>query len=162
MRAKTIDLLGSDSDKEEFFKEFELFDHLRALYTSKRRYRDLFNLCVFVGDLPSALDAALSGNLDDTGEVKTIGSVSHYMMAEAVFSRRGLIETEVKQCDDLLKSFKSPYLTKIASQWEKAFQIVDLLDDEDAPVSISSLDDELVKGFLCLFVSLYLPFSVCS
>lgn len=155
-------MLGSDSDKEEFFKEFELFDHLRAFYTSKRRYNDLFNLCVLVGDLSSALDVALSDKLGDTVEVKSIGTVFHYMMAEAVFSRRGLIETEVKQCDDLLKSHKSPYLTKIASQWEKAFQIVDLLDDEEAPVNISSLEDEHVKGFLCLFVSLHLPFSVCS
>lgn len=65
LRAKTIDLLGSASDKEEFSKEFELFDDLLSLYLSKRRYRDYFDLCALTGDLPSVLNVAISDDLDD-------------------------------------------------------------------------------------------------
>lgn len=156
LRAKTIDLLGSDVDKEQFFREFELFDHLRVLYLSKRKYSDLFNICVLTGDLASAIDVAVLYDLGYTVEERSVETVFHYVMAETVFARRGMIETRVKQLDALLKPHKSLYLTRLAFQWKKAFDIVGRFEGEEEPYNISSLEDGRVKNFLCLFVSVHL------
>lgn len=156
LRAKTIDLLGSDMDKEQFFREFELFDNLRALYECKERYSDLFNICVLTGDLVSAINVAVSYDLDYSVEEKSVEAVFHYVMAEAVFARRGLSQTGIKQPDLLLKCHKSPYLTRLASQWKAVFQILGHFEDEGQPYNISSLADGPVKDFLCLFVSEHL------
>lgn len=155
LRAKTIDLLGSDVDKEEFFREFELFDNLRALYLSEGRYNDLFNVCVLTGDLASALDVAISYDLGYTVEEKSVETVFHYVMAETVYARRGSTETGTKQRDELLKPYKPPYLTRLASQWKMAFEVIDRFEGEQEPFDISSLEDGRVKDFLCLFVSVY-------
>lgn len=155
LRAKTIDLLGSDVDKEQFFREFELFDHLRALYLSKGRYSDLFNICVLTGDLASAINAAISYDLGYTVEESSVETVFHYVMAETVFAHRGLIKMEVKQRGALLKPHKLPYLTRIASQWKKAFDFIGRFEDEGEPYNISPLEDGRVKDFLCLFVSVH-------
>lgn len=153
LRVKTIDLLGSDVDKEQFFREFELFDNLRALYVRKGRYSDLFNICVLTGDLSSAINVAISYDLGYTVEERSVEAIFHYVMAEAVFARRGLIQTDVKQPDALLKRHKLPYLTRLASQWKTAFEILGRFEDEGEPYNISSLEDGRVKDFICLFVS---------
>lgn len=157
LRAKTIDLLGSDVDKEQFFREFELFDHLRALYLAKERYSDLFNICVLTGDLSSAINVAISYDLGYTVEERSVETAFHYVMAETVFGHRGLIKTEAKKRDALLKPHKLPYLTRLVSQWKKAIDLIGCFEGEEKPYNISSLEDGRVKDFLCLFVSVH-PF----
>jgi hypothetical protein len=46
LRAITINMLGSDVCKIAFFKEFEIWDQLRALYSSKSRWFEYYDLSV--------------------------------------------------------------------------------------------------------------------
>lgn len=152
LRAKTIDLLGSDADKEAFFKEFEMTDQLRSFYASRRRYQELFDLCLIAGDLCSALHLVISRKLI-RASAEDVEKLLNYVVVEALFSRKGLIDEQSERDQVLLKAFTSPLLERLASPWKPMFHLLDSIDDEGSSIDLLHLEDGLAKDLFCLFVS---------
>ena len=178
LRAKTIDLLGSDIDKEAFFREFELFDQLCSFYEAKEQYRDLFELCLSIGDLTTALDAVITHRLDSVSD-NDVEKLFNYVVAESIFIRRGLVNLQLNQgtaqpdqvAEDfdqiteqsersrvlLKKAHSLPILEKAASHWEKAFLLFASVDNPNTSISLSDLQKGLARQFFCLFTIAFEP-----
>ena len=178
LRAKTIDLLGSDIDKEAFFREFELFDQLCSFYEAKEQYRDLFELCLSIGDLTTALDTVITHRLDSVSD-NDVEKLFNYVVAESIFIRRGLVNLQLNQgtaqpdqvAEDfdqiteqsersrvlLKKAHSLPILEKAASHWEKAFLLFASVDNPNTSISLSDLQKGLARHFFCLFTIAFEP-----
>lgn len=152
LRAKTIDLLGSDDDKEEFFKEFDMFDQLQSFYKSRGRYRELYDLSIDTGDLTTALEVAISHNMRFTVDGKSVEFVFNYVQAETILSRRGSNGAKMQQVNNLAETYESTCLAESALQWQAAMQLLHSIEDEEKRIEISGLKDGIVKDFFCLYV----------
>lgn len=152
LREKTISLLGSDADKEAFFKEFEMTDQLRSFYESKGRWFELYELTVFAGDLFSAMNILLTHKLLPVVDKKIIETLFQYAVTELFFVQRGFVQGKPEGHADLLKASKSTWLERIAQKWQMAFELIKSFEDENAPTSVKELEEGLLKDFFCLFV----------
>lgn len=128
-----------------------MFDQLHSFYESRKKYRDLYNLCLLTGDVPTALDAAISHNLGNISS-KDIEHLLNYVVAESIFTRREVVTTQSERCTILLKRARTlPILGKTADHWQEAFSVFASVDDADAFINFSHLQHGLAKSFCCTF-----------
>ena len=151
LRTMTIDLLGSDEDKEAFFREFEMTDQLGSFYESKKRYSDLYSLSLLTGDLCTALQLAISLKLENIG-ADQVETLFNYVVAEEIFARRGWSGKQGERDELLLKAMTSPILEMAASRWKPILSLFDSVDNKEAVIEFSCEEDGLPKDFFCLFV----------
>ncbi|EKV12225.1 TPR and ankyrin repeat-containing protein 1 [Penicillium digitatum PHI26] len=156
LRAITINMLGSDVCKIAFFKEFEIWDQLRALYSSKSRWFEYYDLSVAVGDIPVAMSTLLVHKLMPVVDKPVVEKLFNYSMVEILHAHRDLIPGKPER-DGLLKSVKSTYLEKLGAQWKTLLLLIDDFDDIDLPASVKHLDKGLLKDIFCLFVIAFEP-----
>ncbi|KAJ5783861.1 uncharacterized protein N7518_009538 [Penicillium psychrosexuale] len=156
LRAITINMLGSDVSKIAFFKELEMWDQLRALYSSKSRWFEYYDLSVAVGDIPAAISTLLVHKLIPVVDKPVVEKLFSYSMVEVLYAHRDLIPSKPER-DGLLKSAKSTYLEKLGAQWKSLLLLVDDFEDVDLPASVKTLDKGLVKDIFCLFVIAFEP-----
>ncbi|KAJ5519217.1 DNA helicase UvrD-like C-terminal [Penicillium expansum] len=135
LRAITINMLGSDVSKIAFFKEFEMWDQLRALYSSKSRWFEYYDLSVAVGDIPAAISTLLVHKLMPVVDKPVVEKLFNYSMVE---SNRLTLE-------------------KLGAQWKALLLLMDDFDDIDQPASVKHLDKGLLKDVFCLFVISFEP-----
>lgn len=145
-------MLGSDADKEAFFKEFEMIDQLRTFYESKGRWADIYELSVSAGDLLPAINILLTHKLLPVVEKKMLETVFQYAFTGILFAQRGLVKDKSEGDANLLKALKSTSLEKFAQQWQTAFELIRSFEDENAPASMKQLEEGLLKDLFCLFV----------
>lgn len=145
-------MLGSDAKKIEFFKEFEMWDQLRALYCSKSRWFELFTLLMDIGELSEALNTIMVHGLARVVENPIVEKLAQYTMAQELHTclRRS---PDKPGCFVLLKEFESARLEKIRRDWTRLFVLLDTFDDPECPVTVEGLELDEVKDFFCLFVS---------
>ncbi|OQD61522.1 hypothetical protein PENPOL_c016G10680 [Penicillium polonicum] len=156
LRAITINMLGSDVSKIAFFKEFEMWDQLRALYSSKSRWFEYYDLSVAVGEIPAAISTLLVHKLMPVVDKPVVERLFNYSMVEVLYAHRDLIPGKPER-DGLLKSVKSTYLEKLGAQWKALLLLIDDFDDVDLPASVKTLDKGLLKDIFCLFVIAFEP-----
>ncbi|KAJ6177949.1 hypothetical protein N7519_008410 [Penicillium mononematosum] len=156
LRAITINMLGSDVSKIAFFKEFEMWDQLRALYSSKSRWFEYYDLSVAVGDIPAAIGTLLVHKLMPVVDKPVVEKLFNYSMVEVLYAHRDLIPAKPER-DGLLKSVKLTYLEKLGAQWRTLLQLIDDFEDMDSPASVKHLDKGLSKDIFCLFVIAFEP-----
>lgn len=144
-------MLGSDVSKIAFFKEFEMWDQLRALYSSKSRWFEYYDLSVAVGEIPAAISTLLVHKLMPVVDKPVVEKLFNYSMVEVLYAHRDLIPGKPER-DGLLKSVKSTYLEKLGAQWKTLLLLIDDFDDVDLPASVKNLDKGLLKDIFCLFV----------
>ncbi|CAG8896595.1 unnamed protein product [Penicillium egyptiacum] len=156
LRAITINMLGSDVSKIAFFKEFEMWDQLLALYSSKSRWFEYYDLSVAVGDIPAAIGTLLVQKLMPVVDKPVVEKLFNYAMVEALYAHRDLIPAKPER-DGLLKSVKTTYLEKLGAQWRTLLLLIDDFEDMDLPASVKHLDKSLLKDIFCLFVIAFEP-----
>ncbi|KAI3103031.1 hypothetical protein CBS147333_7635 [Penicillium roqueforti] len=156
LRAITINMLGSDVSKIAFFKEFEMWNQLCTLYSSKSRWFEYYDLSVAVGDIPAAISTLLVHKLIPVVDKPVVEKLFSYSMVEVLYAHRDLIPSKPER-DGLLKSAKSTYLEKLGAQWKSLLLLVDNFEDVDLPASVKTLDKGLVKDIFCLFVIAFEP-----
>ncbi|KXG50377.1 Tetratricopeptide-like helical [Penicillium griseofulvum] len=156
LRAITINMLGSDACKISFFQEFEMWDQLRALYSSKGRWFEYYDLSVTVGDIPAAISTLLVYKLIPVVDKPVVEKLFNYSMIEVLYAHRDIIPGNPER-DGLLKSVKSTFLEKLGAQWRTLLLLIDDLEDVDSPASVKNLDKGLLKDVLCLFVIVFEP-----
>ncbi|KAL1999926.1 hypothetical protein VTN02DRAFT_3799 [Thermoascus thermophilus] len=153
LRAKTVNLLGSDTEKESFFREFDMVDQLVDLYRSKRRYQEIYYIYLEHGQLSMALDIVMTHNLFAVIPTHELETVFHYIQVGDIFSRRIIQRVAgIQQISDLRTTFGSTPLADVASQWERAHRIFTSIDNPEEVIEISALDDGIIKDFICLFI----------
>jgi hypothetical protein len=153
LRATTINLLGSDVVKIAFFKEFEMWDQLRALYTAKSRWFEYYELSVAVGDIPAAMKTLVVHKLMPVIDRPVLDKLFNYAMAEELYAYADLLPSSPER-DGLLKSIKSTNLESLGAQWKAIFSSLDRLRDPDVSASTKDLNHGHLKNVFCLFVSL--------
>ncbi|CAP86579.1 Pc20g12500 [Penicillium rubens Wisconsin 54-1255] len=156
LRAITINMLGSDVSKIAFFKEFEMWDQLRAFYSSKSRWFEYYDLSVAVGDIPAAIGTLLVHKLMPVVDKPVVEKLFNYSMVEVLYAHRNLIPAKPER-DGLLKSVKLTYLEKLGAQWRTLLQLIDDLEDTNLSASVKHLDKGLLKDIFCLFVIAFEP-----
>ncbi|KAJ5375537.1 DNA helicase UvrD-like C-terminal, partial [Penicillium concentricum] len=156
LRAITINMLGSDVSKIAFFKEFEMWDQLRALYSSKSRWFEYYDLSVAVGDIPAAISTLLIHKLIPVVDKPIVEKLFNYSMVEVLYAHRDIIPGN-RERDGLLKSVKSTYLEKIGAQWKTLLLLIEEFEDMDSPASVKNLEKGLLKDIFCLFVIAFQP-----
>lgn len=164
LRAATINMLGADTKKIEFFKEFEMWEQLRMLYASKERWFEYYSQSVAMGDVSEAIKTLLSHGLIAVVERSTVEKLFHYAMAENFFAKMGL--TQKNSAGDLLLMTAADlgWLKEVMEQWKTMFTLVDSFEDPEMPASFELPKDEGdgkkndfikddIKDFFCLCVS---------
>ena len=155
----TISILGSDDQKELFFKEFDMIDQLSELYRSQGRFRKLYSLWVENGELISALDTAISYSLVDDIPIKELEIILHYLQAGTLFTRSGDVDVEMR-CFDKFRSMLTlpPSLRAAASLWDSSRRVLISFNEWESFAHQPSLRQSCVKDFLSLFVGCVLVY----
>lgn len=147
-------MLGSDTEKESFFREFDMVDQLVDLYRSKRRYQEIYYIYLEHGQLNMALDIVMTHNLFAVIPTHEIETVFHYIQVGDIFSQRIIQRVAgTQQISDLRTTFSSTPLADVAWQWETAHRVFTSIDNPEEVIEISAIDDGITKDFICLFVS---------
>lgn len=151
LRVETINMLGSDVSKIAFFKEFEMWDQLRALYAAKSRWFEYYDLSTASGDISAAISTLLVRRLIPVVDKPVLEKLFNYSMVEDLYARRDLIPANTER-DGLSNLIKSTCLESLGAQWKALFQLIDDFEDTDVPASVKHLDKGILKDILCLFV----------
>lgn len=159
LRSLTISLLGSQDDKVAFFKEFEMWDDLLSFYTINRKWIDVYELHVSLGDLHAAMSTLLARKLLRSVEKQTVEPIFNFVMVQTLLARLDLTEKRPELEKDLLSAaLKSPIET-LARLWLSLFSLFSSFENEDALISVSRiLLNSPLGDFTCLLV--WLPFWV--
>jgi hypothetical protein len=157
----TIRILGSDDQKEVFFKEFDMVDQLSELYKFQGRFRELYILFVENGKLMSALDTAISCDLVDDIPTEELEIVLHYLHAETFFSRDGGADMEMPGFETLQSRLTlPPSLKTAASLWDAARHVYISFNQPEISTAHGNLKQGRVWDFLLLFVSFFYIFKI--
>lgn len=151
-RALSIKLLGSNEEKEQFFKEFEMTDHLAELYQSQGRSAELFQLFVEDGQLGPAPDVAAANKFHERIQEHEIKTVFNLLQAEKFFWG---LENE---SDPFLVPRKwngilPPCLLSASTAWNTLSHILCSVKKGDTFGTLDKIQNEIVKECLCIYVS---------
>ncbi|KAJ5757424.1 uncharacterized protein N7511_006118 [Penicillium nucicola] len=152
LRLATINMLGNDDTKVAFFREFEMWDQLRSLFYTSRRWFEYYELSLAVGDLSVALQTLLRCGLLPTTDKQTVQLLFHYVMAEAFHCRNANSKARrIEEQTNILRAVKTTWLEPLAKQWIELQNFSEEFSDPDASMSIKKLPNGVLKDFLCLY-----------
>lgn len=143
LHVRCINLLGSNDEKEEFFKDFELPDQLLELYKSRHKFSEAYFLSVQIGDLAGALKIAVENDLPVVEDELEL--LIYYVMAQKLLSSD---PSEMKDFDVSQIS-----LANSKKQWDAAFKSYRMASAEGVLQSHSSALSRSIQEVLALDVS---------
>lgn len=151
-RALCIELLGSNEEKEQFFKEFEMVDHLVEFYKSQGRSVELFQLLIENGQLEPAVDVAAANKFHDRIQEREIKTVFNLLQAEK------LLWGMENGSDPFLVPRKwngnlPPYLLSVSTAWNTLSHILCSVKRGETFGTLAKVQNEIVKECLCIYVS---------
>lgn len=147
-----IDLLGSEVEKEQFYRDFEMTQELATLYKEQKRDRELYYLLIEDGDLERALELASTGNLHESIPNDEIVQVYNFIQAEKLqhgadddfdpYSRLG----QYGSCPATL--------LKTASEWEAAASVFATAQSGEMETgSLTGVYNNATRECVCFLVS---------
>ncbi|GAD91519.1 hypothetical protein PVAR5_0091 [Paecilomyces variotii No. 5] len=151
LQKQTIHMLGSNAEKESFFKEFEMIYELRDLYKSQHRYKELYHLCIGDGDLVSALEIVITQDLWGVVDQTEVETAFHYLEAGELCLEKANGE-ETNTNSQIWGMIGGTPLAEIASEWDRAISLIGSIGDVDCAFDLSSITDTLIQDFVCLFL----------
>lgn len=158
LRSLTISFLGSEDDKIAFFKEFEMWDDLLSFYTFHRKWIDVYELHVSLGNLHAAMSTLLSRKLFNScrvGGKQTIESVFNFAMVETLLARLDVIEKRPGLEQDLLSAAVKFPIEPLARQWLYLFSLFHSFENEVALIQVTqNLLNSPLGDLTCLLVRL--------
>lgn len=147
-----IDLLGSESEKEQFYQDFEMTQELATMYKDQKRDRELYYLLIEDGQLEPALQLALTGNLHESipdGEIEQV-----FNMIQAEKLQLGVDDNfdpyswlrEYESCPASL------FLT--AAHWKAAASVLATAQSGEMETeTVTRINDNVIRECLCFLVS---------
>lgn len=151
LRARCINLLGSDQRKEQFLKDFEMIEHLVDLYRTQRRYLELYRILVEDGQLRSAFECIVLYNLYDSIPEHDIETAFNFLQAE-LFLQGKECEPESLLVSGKWKKTAPPFLLSASAAWIAASSILSSIKRHEIPGALKSVQNRVIKDWLCLFV----------
>ncbi|KAL8792809.1 MAG: hypothetical protein Q9195_004622 [Heterodermia aff. obscurata] len=144
-RGLAIGLLGSVHEQEAFYLEYEMLESLVELYKDQKLYSKLLNLRVQLGDFQEAFELACSTPC----------------RGESVIGKAQLLRLTSIVWIDLIASTSSHPIkvlmgTEGDQSWQLAFKILRAWDSSSSERVILSLDNDSIKEYLCLYVTIYM------
>jgi hypothetical protein len=92
LRVATINLLGSEAEKVNFFIEFDLMDDLCSYYAANENWIQLYETHVEYGNVLEAVETVKEHNLVSEVEPETFKQVLNYAIVSSMWSRKGVLE----------------------------------------------------------------------
>lgn len=134
-----------------------MWDDLRSFYSTHRKWSEMYELHVSLGDLHAATSTLLTHNLLRSKDIQTAESILSFAMAENLLSRLGLAEKRPELGQDLLEAALKTPMETLAQRWLDLFSLFDSFDDKDV---LKSVGQKVVTSRLMSFTSLLvrLPF----
>ena len=145
-RGMAIGLLGSVSEQEAFYLEYEMLESLVELYEEQRLNSKLLNLRVQLGHLQEAFELACSMPCRGAS-----------VLGKAQSSRLMSIVWIDHIASNSSHSMKSVIGTEEDQSWQLAFKILRAWDSFSSEKAILSIDkDPIIKEYLCLYVAIHM------
>lgn len=147
-----IDLLGSESEKEQFYRDFEMTQELATLYKDQKRDRELYYLLIEDGHLEQALQLASTGNLHESIPDGEIAQAYNLIQAEKL--QRGADDNF--DPDTRLGEYEScpGALLVTASHWKAAASIFATAQSgKMETLSLTGVKNNAIRECLCFLVS---------
>lgn len=150
LRMLSIELLGSNDEREQFFKEFEMTGHLEELYQSQGRSAELFQLLIEDKQLRRALDVAAASDFQGDIQEYEIEIAFNLLQAEKFFW-----ETENEPDSFLVpRDWKlPPYLLSASTAWNAISHILSSVKSGEVVGTLAEVQNKIVKECLCIYVS---------
>lgn len=147
-----IDLLGSESEKEQFYRDFEMTEELVTMYTDQKRYRELYYLLIEEGRLERALHIALVGNLYESIPDGEIEQAFNLIQAESF--QHG-IDDNFDPYSRLRGHEPCPAsLLLAAAQWKATASVLATAQSREMETeTITGITDKTIRECLCFLVS---------
>ena len=156
LRALCIDLLGSDDEREAFFKDFNMKEDLLEFYRSKKRYHEVYHLLLESEQLRSALEVAVTYASQCAVPEHDLERLFHFVHVES-FTQSAGSGIGFKDVPDLFDTIPTPSsLADAAGQWRHALYLVTNIVHDSVFPDLGRIKNSAIKDFLCLFVSLHL------
>ncbi|KAJ5280089.1 hypothetical protein N7478_005461 [Penicillium angulare] len=152
LRETTINLLGSDEQKIEFFIEFEMFEQLRTFYKGQERWVEYCEACLLLGDIVAAMAAVYEYDLLLQIKQSVAESILNYFLAERLLHHPESLEVDSELNQTLNQTAKGTFLEKTLNQWSIAFQFVRTRSAQEGQLNIKSLEVGWLKDFISLFL----------
>lgn len=152
LRPLSIELLGSDDEKEQFFKEFEMTTHLAEFYRSHGRTAELFQLLVEDGQLGPALDVAAANDFQEVTPEPMIENIFSLLHAQKHFWKKENDPEPFRVPTDW-KNNLPPYLISASTAWSELSQILSSVKNGEMFGILAQVHNDVVKECLCLYVS---------
>lgn len=151
-RALSIELLGTNEEKEQFFKEFEMADQLAELYQSQGRTAELFQLLIEDGQLGPALEVAAANKFHDRIQEREIKTVFNLLQAEKLFWGMEN-ESDPFLIPRVWNDNLPPYLQSVSTAWNTLSHILCSVEKGEMFGTLAKVQNEIVKECLCIYVS---------
>lgn len=147
-----IDLLGSEIEKEQFYRDFEMTQELATLYKEQKRDRELYYLLIEDGDLERALELASTGNLHES--IPNDEIVRAYNLIQAEKLQHGAVD-DFDPYSRLGQYGSCPAtLSKTAAQWEAAASVFATAQSGEMETgSLTGVYNNAIRECVCFLVS---------
>lgn len=160
LRATTINLLGSEEEKLEFFQEFEMTEDLSSYYASNEKWLQLYELSLANGEVLAAVSIVLEHGLIEKVDPECFEQALNYSLTESIYLNsnwsRADLEGGKEHAAFLLLSkfeeaFRETWLKSHLSQWRVTLSVLGIirLGDEDI-AKLAPTGSSLMGNFTCL------------
>lgn len=157
-----IDLLGSEIEKEQFYRDFEMTQELTTLYIEQKRDREIYYLLIEDGDLERALELASTGNLIESIPNDEILQAYNFIQAEKL---QHSADDEFDPYSRLVQYGPcSATLSTTAAQWEAAASVFATAQSGGMETeSLTGVNNNAIRECVCFLVSWIRPaFDFCQ
>lgn len=109
-----------------------MWDDLHSFYTTHRKWSELYELHVSLGDVHAAMSTLMTRNLLHSIDKPATESMFNFAMIETLLARLGLVEKRPELDHGLLQAaLKSP-MESLAQQWLNFFNLFEASEDKVA------------------------------
>ena len=146
LRKRAVEMVGSFTEQEAFYLEYEMTEGLLELYTAQQAKTKLFDLLVKLNRLEQALDVAssLQSRDDSTLNQGRLSKIVHIVWADRINS-------------GLLDHSSLPLEAEAKHHWQIACSTLRTWDPSHSQRQILGMEDSSVmKAFLCLYVTIHI------
>lgn len=153
-REPAINALGSSLEKEAFFLEYEMYDQLADLYSTERRFEELFDLWIKRGELLSALEVASDhGLLESTISIDRAMQILNYALAGSLTSSLPKVNGKCINAPWKPTCPVPSELQKQFEEWVNGEWIFAHWQDGEGRKKLMGMEDGTIKRILTFHVS---------
>ncbi|KAJ5980108.1 hypothetical protein N7481_007406 [Penicillium waksmanii] len=132
LRVATINLLGSEAEKVDFFIEFDLVDDLCSYYAANENWMELYETHVENGNVPEAVKIVKEHNLINQVEPETFKQVLNYVIVSSMWTKKVVLEVGFfDTAKEIAEDFHDViWMKDHISEWKIVFDILNVTNED--------------------------------